>query len=76
MAKPILEQKVVVRKVASLGETLVSGIAGNGATKANALEVRIVPGRLPILTRRKEAEPKALAKIIPKVKERAIRGDK
>ena len=75
MAKPILEQKVVVRKAASLGETLVLGIAGNGAMKASALEARIAPGRLPTLRKRKEAEPKALA-IIPRIKEIPVRGDK
>ena len=61
MVKPILA-KEVARKAASLGETLVSGTAGNGAMKASALEAKIVPGRLPTLRKRKEADPKALAK--------------
>ena len=74
MAKPILEQKVVVRKAASLGETLVLGIAGNGAMKASALEARIAPGRLPTLRKRKEAEPKALTRI-PR-KGIPVRGDR
>ncbi len=65
---------MVVRKAASLGETLVLGTAGNDATKANALEARIAPGRLPILRKRKEAEPKPLARI-PRT-EIPVRGDK
>ena len=50
------------------------GIAGNGAMKASDLEARIAPGRLPTLRKRKEAEPKPLARI-PRT-EIPVRGDK
>ena len=38
-------------------------IADNGAMRENAQEVVTVPGRLPTLKKRKEAETKALARI-------------
>ena len=51
----------------------MSGTAGNGATKASAPEERIVHGRLPILRKRKEADPRVLAR---RKSEKLVRGDK
>ena len=62
----------VVRKPASLGETREQGTAGNGAMKASDPEAKTVHGRHPILRRRREAEPRALAR----KREMPARGDR
>ena len=69
----LIPAREVVRKAASLGETFVLGTAGNGATKASAPEEKIVHGRHPILMKRREAEPRFLAR---RKREKPARGDK
>ena len=50
------------RKVASLAATREAETADNGRMKASAPEVKTVHGRFPILKKRKEVDPRVLAK--------------
>ena len=75
----MLVTKVVVRRMASQATTPGLATAGSGATKENVQEVVLVPGKLPILRRRKEAEPEALVPtrgIDQRAGAKEIRGDR
>ena len=71
MEEPMLGKEE--RKVASLAATREAETADNGKMKASAPEERIVHEKLPILSKRKEADPRVLAR---RKREKPARGDK